>query len=318
MSSQRSYSIGEVRRRLPRGFMESLSGGFPPGVVDRILHGMGAARATTLRVNTLKWNALDCIRFFNTAAVKHKRVQWYPDAFILTEARERDAERWPPYSEGKIYLQSLSSMLPVLALGPKPGESVLDIAAAPGSKTTQIAALMGNRGSLLANDASPVRAERLAYNLGLQGCSIVDVRVGRGEKLGTEMRETFDRVLLDVPCSGEGRFTLADPGTYRAWTPRTVTECARLQRRLFSSGVRALKPGGVLVYSTCTLNFEENEKMVAWAMGEFPLGTEDPPIRVPGALSGMADGLSPSVTKAIRILPSREMEGFFLCRLRKR
>lgn len=258
------------------------------------------------------------MRFFRGNAVKYRRVPWYPDAFVLAELRERDAEAWDMYGQGRIYLQNLSSMIPALALGPLSGERVLDIAAAPGSKTTQMAALMGNSGSILANDVDAIRAERLAYNVRMQKCSIVEVRVGRGEKVGELASEGFDRVLLDVPCSGEGRFIVFEPATSRGWSKKVVTDSARLQRKLVASGARALKPGGVLVYSTCTLNLEENERLVLWAMENLPLEVERIPVRIPGAYAGMTRGMVPCLALALRIFPDAEREGFFVCRMRKK
>jgi 16S rRNA (cytosine1407-C5)-methyltransferase len=208
-------------------------------------------------------------------------------------------------------------MIPALVLGPRPDERILDIAAAPGSKTTQIAALMENRGAVLANDVDPIRAQRLAYNVRLQGCAIVEVRVGRGEKLGEELPESFDRVLVDAPCSGEGRFVVFEPGTSRSWSTKTIAESVRVQRRLLASGTRALKPGGVLVYSTCTLNLDENERIVQWALDSLPLEVEKLPLAVPGTYAGMARGLDPRVSKALRIFPDAQKEGFFVCRMRK-
>jgi 16S rRNA (cytosine1407-C5)-methyltransferase len=257
------------------------------------------------------------MRFFREAAVKSTRVPWYADAFVLRSLDERDAEGWDIYRDGRVYLQSVSSMIPALILAPLPGERVLDIAAAPGSKTTQMAALMENRGFILANDVDQVRAERLAYNIRLQGCAIAEVKVGRGEKLGEEMPGAFDRVLVDAPCSGEGRFVVFDPSTSRAWSPKTVADSARVQRRLLESGARALKPGGVLVYSTCTLNAEENEAMVQWAIDTLPLVPEKPPLIIPGAYAGMARGRHASVARALRIFPDEDHEGFFVCRMRK-
>ena len=232
---------------------------------------------------------------------------------MLAELDERDVGKWDLYLDGRIYVQGLSSMVPALALAPRPGDRVLDLAAAPGSKTTQMAAMMGNRGVILANEPNAVRAERLAYNARLQGCSIVEVHRGWGEKLGTEMPESFDRVLVDAPCSGEGRFTAAEPGTWRSWSRRTVAESVRLQRRLLASGIRALKPGGTLVYSTCTVNAEENEAIVEGALGTQQVSVEPVPIRVPGALSGVR-----GLEAAVRIVPDRDHEGFFVCRMRKR
>jgi NOL1/NOP2/sun family putative RNA methylase len=310
--------VGEARRRLPNEFLQNLDATFPQPVAEAILRGMGGRRRTTLRANTLRCSAEALMRFFRDNAVKYRRVPWYPDAFVLAELREREAESWDMYQQGRIYLQNLSSMIPALALGPLPGERVLDIAAAPGSKTTQMAALMANSGSILANDTDAIRAERLAYNVRMQGCSIVEVRVGRGEKVGGIASESFDRVLLDVPCSGEGRFVVFEPATSRGWSKKVVTDSVRLQKKLVASGVRALKPGGVLVYSTCTLNLDENERLVQWALESFPLEVERVPLRIAGAYAGMTRGLGPCLAMALRVFPDSEREGFFVCRMRKK
>jgi len=310
-------SVGEARRRLPRQFLDSLDAAFPQAAAERILRGMGVPRLTTLRVNTLRWDAASLMRFFRDSSVKSRRVPWYPDAFILSSLGERDTEGWEAYREGRIYLQSVSSMIPALVLAPRPGERVLDIAAAPGSKTSQMAALMEDRGFILANDVDAIRAERLAYNLRRQGCTAVEVRVGRGEKLGEEMPRSFDRVLVDAPCSGEGRFVVFEPASSRAWSPRAVADSVRVQRKLLASGTQALKPGGVLVYSTCTLNLEENEAMVQWAIDTLGLCPEKAPLAVTGSYAGMARGRDPAVAHALRIFPDEEREGFFVCRMRK-
>jgi NOL1/NOP2/sun family putative RNA methylase len=313
----RTASIGEARRRLPREFVDALEAAFPQRVAQAALRGMCCPRPTTLRVNTLRASTPDVLRILREAGVKHRRVPWYGDAVILTEWREREVEASDLYRDGRIYLQSVSSMIPALVLAPLPGEEVLDVAAAPGSKTTQMAALMRNDGLIVANDLDSVRAQRLAYNVRLQGCGIVEVRVGRGEKLGDEMPGRFDKVLLDVPCSGEGRFVVFEPATSRAWSPRSVTDCARVQRRLLASGTRALRPGGALVYSTCTLNVEENERIVQWALDSLPLETEKISLAVPGAYAGITRGFSPGLARALRIFPDSQREGFFICRMRK-
>jgi 16S rRNA (cytosine1407-C5)-methyltransferase len=202
-----------MRRRLPPEFVEGLAGQFPQSVLERALAGMGTRRSTTFRANTLKTPATDVVRFLHDHHVIYRRPPWSTEAFALAELDERDVERWDRYADGRVYVQGFSSMIPALALGPRPGERVLDLAAAPGSKTTQMAALMGDRGAILAVEPDQVRLERLAYNVRLQGCTIVELRRGWGEKIGAELPETFDRVLLDAPCSGEGRFTAAEPGT---------------------------------------------------------------------------------------------------------
>ena len=272
---------------------------------------MCARRPTTLRVNTLRGSEQELERFLRHQGVKHRRISWCPHAFLLTALHERDVETWDWYREGRIYLQSLSSMIPVLALAPRPGERVLDIAAAPGGKTTQMAALMENQGSILAVELNAVRAQRLRHNVMLQGCRIVEVRTGRGEKIGDEMPGYFDRVLLDVPCSGEGRFIVGEPATSRSWSRRLIADRARLQQKLLGGGFKALRPGGVLVYSTCTLNLQENERIIQRALERFALKTEKLPVSIPGSWSGVG------VPNAVRIFPDAEKEGFFICRMRK-
>ena len=309
----RTASIGEMRRRLPVEFVEGLYGLFPQSAAERVLKGMGERRSTTFRANTLKASGAEIIRFLHDRHIKYRRPPWYADAFVLTELDERDVEQWDLYREGRIYVQGLSSMVPALALAPKPGERVLDLAAAPGSKTTQISAIMKNSGSIVAVEPNAIRAQRLEYNVRLQGCTIVEVMRGWGERVGAAMPGAFDRVLIDAPCSGEGRFSAAEPGTWRSWSRRTVAENVRLQRRLLASGIRALKPGGTLVYSTCTVNAEENEAIVEGALATRLVSVEPVPIRVPGALPGVR-----GLEAAVRIVPDRDHEGFFVCRMRKR
>ncbi len=238
----RTVSIGEMRRKLPAEFVETLGGLYPQAAAERTLKGMGEPRSTTFRANTLKADGAEVVRFLHDRHVRYRRPSWSTEAFALAELDERDVQRWDLYADGRIYVQGFSSMIPALVLAPRPWDRVLDLAAAPGSKTTQMAALMGNRGAILAVEPDAVRLERLAYNARLQGCSIVELRRGWGEKIGAELPESFDRVLLDAPCSGEGRFTASQPATWRSWSRRTVTECVRLQRRLLASAVKVNKP----------------------------------------------------------------------------
>ena len=249
-------SIQEARERLPEKFMDNLYEMFSPGTVDKIVAGMINDRYTTLRVNTIKYNIQDLMKYFKEENIKFERVFWYNDALILKNVKEKDVQKLDIYEKGYIYLQSLPSMIPPIVLKPNEGEKVLDLTAAPGSKTTQIAALMNNKGYILANELDKIRCERLKYNVNTQGSTIIDVVNGRGELLGREHENYFDKVLLDAPCSGEGRFDASSAITYKNWSERTVRDLAKLQKKLFKSAYTALKQGGVMVYSTCTLNKE--------------------------------------------------------------
>lgn len=308
--------------RLPEGFVDRLRASLPAPQAERSLAGLRSRRATTLRVNTLRADVRSLLAELREAGVKVERVPWYDEALVAKNVREPQLEGLPAYREGRFYLQSLSSMLPPLALEPRPGERVLDLAAAPGSKTTQMAAMMQNRGYILANDADPVRAERLKFNLRRQGVTIAEVSVQDGRKLGAALAAAFDRVLLDAPCSGEGRFVAGEPQTFRHWSERLVRRLVTLQRRLLLSALSAVRPGGTVVYSTCTLNPDENEGVIDWVLGRMGDAVEVMPVRlaVPGRWPGLAAarGASyhPALRNAVRILPSRLMEGFFLCKLR--
>lgn len=309
-------SVGEVKKRLHRDFTDKLYSIFSPGTADKILQGIGSERSTTLRVNTIKSSVSDIMRYLRDKGFKFDRVCWYNDALVLKNGKEKDVEALDVYKEGYIYLQSLSSMIPPLAMGPGVGENILDMTAAPGSKTTQISALMGNRGYILANDIDKIRLERLKYNLNIQGARIAEVSNKDAARIGDEFSGIFDRVLLDAPCSGEGRFLLSRPATFKGWSEREVERLSRLQKKLFESGLKALKPGGVMIYSTCTLNITENEDVIKWAFERNNLEILDCNLNIEGRIPALNLGMK-NMEKAFRVLPSKNMEGFFICKIRK-
>ena len=311
-------SILDLKRKLPSDFVDELYEQYTPITVDKILTGMLGERNTTLRINTIKYNIQELMKYLREKNIKFERVSWYNDALIIKNANEKEIQKLDIYEKGYIYLQSLSSMVPPLVLNPKPGEKVLDLTAAPGSKTTQMAVMMKNDGYILANELDKIRCERLQYNIEKQGANIVEVINNRGEKVGEEYQEKFDKVLLDAPCSGEGRFLGNNVGTYRNWSKRTVRELAKLQKKLFKSAYTALKPNGMMVYSTCTLNKDENENVLQWAIENFNVKLLDINIDFKEKMQGFNDGLDGSINKAIRILPSKNMEGFFVAKLKKK
>ncbi|MCI8290750.1 MAG: RsmB/NOP family class I SAM-dependent RNA methyltransferase [Clostridia bacterium] len=310
-------SINDIKRRLPQDFVEELYESFSPLTVDKILQGMTDDRYLTLRVNTLKYNIQDLMRLFKEKNIKFERVPYYSDSLIIKNVKEKEIQKLDIYEKGYVYFQSLSSMVPPLVLGPKPGEKVLDMTSAPGSKTTQMACMMKNEGYILANELDKIRCERLKYNVKMQGASIVEVINGRGEKLGDNYEGQFDKVLLDAPCSGEGRFVATNPMTYRGWSKKTVNDLVKLQKKLFLSGFKALKPGGFLVYSTCTINKDENEFILDWALKNLDVKLENIDIEIKDAIPGFNEGLDKDINKSIKILPSKFMEGFFVSKFVK-
>ena len=311
-------SILELKNRLPKDFIDNLYETYTPLTVDKILSGMLGERNTTLRVNNLKTTIQDLMRILKENNIKFDRVEWYKDALVVKNAKEKQIEKLEVYEKGFLYLQSLSSMIPPIILNPKPGEKVLDLTAAPGSKTTQMCAMMENKGYILANELDKLRCERLKYNIEKQGAKIVEVINQRGEKVGDNHKEEFDKVLLDAPCSGEGRFLGNNVSTYRNWSIKNVIQLSKLQKKLLKSAYEALKPNGIMVYSTCTLNKEENEKVLDWAINNLDLKLMDINIDIKGKLQGFNENLDNSINKSIRILPTKKEEGFFVAKLKKR
>lgn len=308
-------SVLEVKKKLPNEFVEELYENYSPLTVDKILSGMSGDRNTTLRVNTLKSDIYEIMNILKENAIKFDRVSWFNDALVIKNASEKVLQKLDIYEEGKIYLQSLSSMVPPIVLKPMPNEKILDLTAAPGSKTTQIVAMMENKGYVLANELDALRCERLKFNVQKQGAKIVEINNGRGEVIGKKYEEYFDKVLLDAPCSGEGRFLANDPKTYRSWSLKTVKELSKLQKKLLRSAYQAVKKNGEIVYSTCTLNKAENEDVLKWAIEELNIKILDINLNIKNSVP-ISDE-NKEVQKAIRILPSKETEGFFIAKLKK-
>lgn len=307
---------------LPTELLQRLEEQFELFFYRKILEGFKQKRLASLRVNTLKISPGAIEGLLREKNIPFERAP-FPAGLILKKHTERDFEKEEIYEKGAIYFQSLSSQLPALFLDPHPSEKILDMTAAPGSKTTQIAALMKNQGEILANELNPVRAERLKYNLTKQGVAIASVYLGNGASLGRECPETFDRVLLDAPCSAEGRIELRDPKSVRSWSIKKIHQYSRLQKQLFLSGYKALKPGGTLVYSTCTLAPEENEKIIDWALKRFPdLKLKDIGFSLKNQLPILTqwDGqtFSADLRKCLKLYPDERYEGFFIARLEKK
>ena len=221
---------------------------------------------------------------------------------------------------GYYYIQEVSSMLSIIALDPRPGELVLDVAASPGSKTTQIAAKMDNKGTLIANDVKLDRIMILASNLEKNG--VTNCIVTKNDGVGLCMRLAksqfkFDKILLDAPCSGEGTLR-SSPKTFLMWNPKMIKNFAGLQKKLFANAVKCLKVGGSIVYSTCTHAPEEDEGVVQFALDNFPLKLESLSLPIkcrPGLSSWKEESFSKEIQKCCRIYPQdNDSEGFFVAK----
>jgi len=196
----------------------------------------------------------------------------YPEVMIVeSQLLPGELGRALEHLLGYYYIQELASMLPVIALQPKPHEKILDLCSAPGSKTTQIASLMQNTGSIIANEVSLGRIKILSSNL--ERCGVTNTIITKKDglalcsKLKREKFE-FDKILVDAPCSGEGTLR-SSPKTYIMWNPNTIKTLSKLQKQLFKNAFEILKIDGEIIYSTCTHAPEENEAIASWALEEF-------------------------------------------------
>ncbi|MCL6626361.1 MAG: RNA methyltransferase [Alicyclobacillus shizuokensis] len=243
-------------------------------------------------------------------------VPWSPACYYLPT--DAPLGRWFYHELGAYYLQEPSAMAPATALAAQPGEWVLDLCAAPGGKTTALGWHMQGQGVLVANDIHPQRARVLAENL--ERCGVpAAVLQENVERLAAAWPGVFDAVLVDAPCSGEGMFR-KDPVAVQAWHPLAPERCADRQRHILSHALRLVRPGGRLVYSTCTFNPLENEQVIAWALQHFAVELLPLP-DWPGWDSGRPDWAGarelPELTRTRRLWPHRGRgEGHFVALLR--
>jgi len=247
----------------------------------------------------------------------------YPEIMIIqSELEPGELGKSIEHLLGYYYVQEISSMLPILALKPKPGETLLDLCASPGSKTTQAAAEMQNKGFIHANDKDLGRIIILNSNLERTGITNQIVTKERGEILSKRLADKnikFDKILLDVPCSGEGTCR-SSPKTFIMWNPKMIDKLSRIQLKLAREAIKLLKKQGEVLYSTCTHSPEENELIVNQLLEEFPL--EILPISLPlktrkGITQWKGKQLNKEIEKAVRIYPQdNNTEGFFLCKMR--
>ncbi len=307
---------------LPKDFLDKLPLFIPQERLALVLQSFNTPKQLTLRVNTVTADTKELLSEFEKAAIPLIPISWYEDAFTTT-AISKTLTALPSYEKGQFYIQGLSSMIPALTLNPTEDEVILDIASAPGSKTTQIANLMQNKGEIVANDISRARLFKLKANLRQQGVTNVKVMNMPGERIWRKFPEYFDKVLVDAPCSMEGRFTTTDPDSYKDWSPKKVKELSHRQQYLLRSALSATKVGGVVVYSTCTLSPEENEGVIDWLLEKERDSIEIEEIIIPhlelnpGIIEWGKYHYNSEVRKTARIYPDEKFEGFYIAKIRK-
>ena len=273
-----------------------------------------------LRVNALKIQVGDLQRRVPFAL---EPVPWATGGFYVPP-NERPAKH-PYYQAGLYYLQEPSAMAPAAALGVRPGDKVLDLCAAPGGKSTHVAALLRGMGLLVSNDNSAERVKALVWNLEHWGAANATVTNEEPARLAQHFPEYFDKILIDAPCSGEGMFR-KDPRAVRSWSEYNNTACSMLQGKILEYGAAMLKPGGRMLYSTCTFSPVENEDVIAaflekhpgYALCQLPDYDGWATGQAKWLTGGAPPGCQAEIAKTRRLWPHRiRGEGHFLALLEK-
>lgn len=274
---------------------------------NSIIEGYSKERPVTIRVNTIKSSLNNIKSELNKQNILFKDVEWYKNALIIENVREDKIKELEIYKNGEIYMQTLSSMIPAIVLSPKKDENILDMTAAPGGKTTQIAALSNNESMITACEKNKIRAERLKYNIDKQGAKKVNIMIEDARKLNDFF--SFDKILLDAPCSGSGTSNIYKEN----FTQELINRSVKTQEELLKKALKILKRGKDMVYSTCSILKEENENVLKKILTKS--NAEIVPIEKE-LLKGIPL-LPTSLEGVICVAPTDLYEGFFVAKIRK-
>ena len=288
----------------------------------KLLEVLKPSNVFTCRLNRLRKVSKDVIvERLKNQGVDLIPISWYPDAFVVKNIKF-DLVNTDIVKGGVVFIQNASSFLPVLALEPQHGESVLDVCAAPGGKSSHIAALTGGDIDLWLNDGIKTRLDSLKQVQKLLGFKYSRLTCIPAQSIDKEIHQQFDKILLDVQCSGEGMMDIQKPITMRFWSMDRINKYMHLQTKALNAAFNLLKPGGTLVYSTCTFAPEENEAPISNLLKHHsdaeiqPLVFESKYVRH-GEKQWDDMKFDSRLQGALRVLPHDGMEGFFVCRIRK-
>ena len=244
-------------------FKDKLTKQYGEKIFGEIIEGM-ESRHSSFRINSLKSDNQEIENILDMNKIGFENCDWYADAYVVED--ERKIKELDIFKDGKIYMQSLSSMLPALVLNPQKGENILDMCAAPGGKTTQMAALSQNEAYITACEKNRIRFDRLKYNIEKQGAKSINVLMQDSSLLSNYF--SFDKILLDTPCSGSGTL-LKDVESKGVIDKEYVEKLVKVQRKLLDKAITILKSGGILIYSTCSIFKEENEDNISYVLNKY-------------------------------------------------
>jgi len=269
----------------------------------------------SLRINTLKITEKEIVKKFEEKDVNLEKIKFLQNGYYYESKFSLSST--PEYLQGMIYLQDAASQIPAEVLDPEAGETVLDMSSAPGSKTTQIAQLMQNKVTIIALDTSHSRIEALKNNL--ERCFVSNCIIYKKDaRFANELGIKFDKILLDAPCSGN--YTQEED-----WLSKRNVEDfksnARMQKEMIRAGIKCLKDKGILVYSTCSLEPEEDEFVVQWALDNLDVELINTDVKMGDKCKTniFKKELNKEINKCMRIWPHKTgMQGFFIVKMRKK
>ena len=291
---------------LPLFFIEKIEKQYGKETAKKIEERLLEEKPVTLRVNTIKSSLEKVKNELEKNNIEYEFVEWNKDALIIKNVREDEIRKLGIYENGEIYLQSLSSMIPAVVLEPKEKENILDMTAAPGGKTTQIAAIAENKVFITACEKNKIRYDRLKYNVEKQGVKNINIMQEDSRKLSDYF--SFDKILLDAPCSGSGTENVFTPN----FSENLIQKSSKVQEELLTKALTILKPGGEMVYSTCSILKEENEDILKKVLKKFK--AQIIPINVPQNIPV----LPTTIDGALCVCPTKYYEGFFVVKILKK
>lgn len=301
-----------MENQIPDFLVQMIKNDYGERIGNEVIEGYHKRRNVTLRVNTLKANRMEIEEVLLEHRISYKQVPWFQEAFILDLTEEGKIKELEIYEEGKIYLQSLSSMLPAIVLEPKKEENILDMTAAPGGKTTQIAAMTKDEAYLTACEKNPIRLKRLQYNLEKQGVKKVTLLSQDARKLDESF--SFDKILLDAPCSGSGTLFVEDPCIGKKITQELIERSAKTQLALLKKAVTLLKSGHEMVYATCSILKQENEENIKQILADRQMEI----LPISEELKNLIPTLPVGIKETLCVMPNQLYEGFFIAKLKKK
>lgn len=289
---------------IPQFLKEMLVNQYGQETTEKIIKGY-VKKVVTIRINTIKTSKQEIIDKLKNAQIEFDEIEYNNNALIIRNKNEEDLRKLDVYENGEIYMQSLSSMLPPIVLEPREKENILDMTAAPGGKTTQMSAMTDNKAYITACEKNKIRAERLKYNLQKQGAKMVNVMQEDARKLSDYF--SFDKILLDAPCSGSGTENVLNA----KFTEELIERSVKTQEELLKKALKILKPGGEMVYSTCSILKQENEELLKKFLEKskieiMPINLTDEIPMLPTTLKG-----------TVCVCPTEIYEGFFVAKIKK-